>query len=58
MHCIRTLAKLETQRELAAQALKPLTKAERKKIDADAMAHTQRQWDAYEAERNRKGVKN
>lgn len=56
MHCIRTLAKLEEQRELATQALRPPTKAEREKIDADAMAHTQRQWDAYEAERNQLGA--
>lgn len=51
MHCITTLARLETQRELATQALKPPTKAERAKIDADAQAHTQRQWDEYEASR-------
>lgn len=50
MHCIRTLARLETQRELATQAFfnRP-TKKEREKIDADAQAHTQRQWDEHVA---------
>lgn len=56
MHCITTLARLEAQRELATQALKPLTKAERQAIDDAAMAHTQRAWDEYEASRKQQSL--
>lgn len=56
MHCIRTLSRLEQQRDLAARALVQPTKAEREKIDADAQANTQRAWDEYEASRKQQAL--